>query len=443
MGRLRSLAIGCAGSLLAASAAGGAEVTRVASSGDPDHPFEMSVSLRWERTQRQGKITREFGDNAQSPGVVQDAVELAYSEVSNRILPRVTVGLWHDLELRLELPYVLNAEPNWKYGTVGGVSVAPTSAIANNGIDASGDACATTPCPMFPVGSTLFGGGTLDDLRVGVAWGILSEKRDAWWPTWVVSLDVTAPTSARFDPAAGRLNAADFAAPKSFSSSQRSAVGHKIWSWELATAMSRRMGAAEPYVKLHAVLPQRTNSTYSNCEHAAELFALGQMSDRAVANCGLPAWKTLALAQPPAVYGFLFGVELSPYEDRSSAQRFSVDLRLGADFTTRGRWYNELTPATGKLLTNSPYLTLAGQVALRLRTSRWLALGLEGLFERDFAHFITGDSMGHVDNEVIDPVTQPAQMNPNFDWRWDLPGRRFRITDSLTYRIALTAALGF
>ncbi|HEY7725380.1 MAG TPA: hypothetical protein VH880_08600 [Anaeromyxobacteraceae bacterium] len=401
----------------------------------------MSISLRLERTQRQGKITREFGDNGQSPGVIQDAVELAYSEVSNRILPRVTVGLWRDLELHLEIPYVLSAEPNWKYGTVGGASVEPTSAIANNAIDASGAACATTPCPMFPVGATLFGGAALDDLRVGVAWGVLTEKRDAWWPTWVVSLDVTAPTAARFDPAAGRLTAGGFFAPTSFSSSQRSAVGRKIWSWEIATAASRRMGAAEPYVRLRAVLPQRTNATYSNCEHATALAALGQMSSVAAGNCGLDAWKTLARAQPPAVYGFLFGVELAPYEDQGRGQRFAIDFRAGADFTTRGRWYNELTPATGKLLANSPYLTLAGQVALRLRTSRWLSLGLEGLFEKDLAHFITGDSMGRVDNEVVTPNS--AQQNPNFDWRWDLPGRRFRITDTFSYRIALYAALGF
>lgn len=439
MGRLRSLAALLA-ALAGAAPAAAAEITRVASSGEPEKPFELSLEVRWERASRRANITREFGENQSQPptGVVRDAPELEYTQVTNRIVSRLSVGLWRDLELRAELPYVLSDDSTWKSAA----DSAAVSGVLSNGVDASGLPCTTAPCPIFPVGVTHRAGGALGDLRIGLAWAIQNERKDAWAPTWVVSLDVTAPTAPRFDPAAGRLTAASWATPPSFTSGGKSPVGRKIWVYDLATALSRRMGAAEPYFKAHLAIPQRSSSTYSNCEHAAALAAQdpAQMSSVAAANCALPAWKTEALAKPPLVFGMVFGSELVPWDDRASGQRFAFDLRGGVDFVGRARWYNELTPATGKLLATDPYLSLTALLAMDLRASRHITLRAQGTFQHDVAHFVTGEPQGNVMNEI---GVAGGDVNPNFDWRYDLPGRRFRIGDVLAWTVTVSGALTF
>ncbi len=444
MGRLRSPGALVA-ALVAAGPALGAEITHVSSSGEPDKPFDLTLAVRWERAYRQGSVTREFGENASQPptGVIRDAPELKYSQVSNRIVSRLAVGLWRDLELRAELPYVLSDETTWKN------DAGSLSGIALNSLDPDGVSCAALPggtpgctLPMFPTDATHYAGGALGDLRMGIAWAVLNERKETWVPTWVVSLDITAPTASRFDPAAGRLTAASWTAAPSFASGGKSKVGRKIWIYDLATALSRRVGAAEPYLKAHLAIPQRSSSTYSNCEHAAELAAMGpaQMSSVAVANCALPAWKSEALARPPLVYGVIFGTELVPYDDRASGQRFAFDLRVGADYVGRARWYNELTPAAGKLLATEPYLSLTGMLALDLRASRYVTLRAQGTFQHDVAHFLSGEPQGNVMNEI---GVSGGDVNPNFDWRYDLPGRRFRLSEVVAYTVTVSGAISF
>jgi len=426
MGRLRSLLAVLAA--LHAGVAVAAEVTRVSSSGEPESAFDLSISVRFERTDRRATISRETGFLQEFPvGRVSDEPELTYSQVTSRLVPRLAFGLWHDLELRAELPYVLADEPTWKDSGAAGAS-----SISQNRLTPDGGLCSGT-CPMFPVGRTLHAGG-LDDLRIGVAWGILNERRQQWIPSWLVSLDVTAPTAPRYDPAADRLSAASFFDAPSFAKPKRVAVGRKIWVYELGTALSKRMGPVDPYFKAFVRIPQRSPQTYSNCEHAAALQAVGQMPSAAATSCTRPQWKTAALADPPVVGGMAFGIELVPYEDRASTQKWAVDLRLGGDFTSRGRWYNELTPATGKLLANEPYFTASALLGTTLQASRYVLLGLSGTFQHDFPHFITG--------ERATRQGLPDE-NPNFDWRWDPAGRRFRVSEVLVWSVSATAQLRF
>jgi hypothetical protein len=440
MGRLRSLATLFAGALAAAPAPA-AEITRVSSSGEPDSAFDLRIDLRYERTQRRAKISREYGDvRASATGTVSDNLELNWSQLTSRVVPALHVGLWHDLEFRAELPYVLGDDTSWRDASAGITAISAVPTAGYYGMNADGAACTSAaPCPFFPVDRTLYGGGAFDDLKIGLAWGILSDRKDAYAPTWVVSLDLTIPTATRFDPAAGRLGAASFFDAPSFASSKRAGVGRKIWVYELATALSRRIGSVDPYLQAHLRIPQKSSSTYSNCVHAKELAdpALGQMTTAAPSLCQTAARK-MTEADPPLVAGMIFGAELVPYEDRTTGQKFSIDLRLGADVTSSSRWYNELTPATGKLLHSEAFLTGTAQVGLNLRASRYVTLGAQGTFQTDTAHLITGEAPGRVSNEVVNPPT-----NPNFDFRWDLPGRRFRVYETSVLAVAVTAALTF
>jgi hypothetical protein len=423
MVRPRSLCTLAAAAALAICAPGGAaELTTVATAADSDRPFQLDFTFRYDRVQRRATISRE----APGPdGKVADLPELRYERTANLVVARVAVGLYHDLELHAEMPYVFNDDQGWRYAT--GVD-GSTSGIANNALDAAGRPCAATPCPIFPVGAgtTVYHGGRLGDLLLGLAWGIFSERRDDTKPTWVLGIDLTLPTAERYDPSTAPLHG---------DKSNAAPLGHKIWEFDFYTALSRQFGPVDPYVKVHARLAAHTGTTYTNCEHPAALAA--------GANCPDPSWSDGAGPSPPRVVGMLFGTELVAYESKVDRQRASLDLRVGADYVGESRWYNELSDATGKLLYTQSYVTLYGRVGLNLRASSFVQLQASAAFSHDSDHYLSGEPLGR-DASVLDPaVVGTRNQNPNFDWRYDLPGRRFRVADTAAWNFTGALVLNF
>lgn len=422
--------------LVCALPAGAAEVTRVASSGDPDNPFDIDISLRWERQQKRGRITREvvLDGGAGQLGRVSDRPELRISDITNLVIPRVAVGLYQDLELHVEVPYLLAREDAWRYGLLSDGSSARTgSTIENNALGPDGLACGLTPCPIFPVGpngTTVFQGGVAGDVKAGLAWGIFSEKRDDTKPTWLVGLDVTFPSAKLYDPAAGRDPL--WISPYSLAS-KTGPVGQKIWKYDLYTALSRRMGPLDPYFKAHVTSMRKSSSTYSNCDRVALALASGQASQAAVDNCALPQWRDKADARLPFELGLAFGTELVPYEDTVAGQKVSIDLRFSADYTSSSRWYNELTDATGRLMHTDPSLTVLGTVGILFRASEYVALRGSAQLGTTTAHFLSGE----------DPGGAGADQNPNYDARYDAPGRRFRLDEVNLFNLQITGILQF
>ncbi len=440
--------------LLLAGGAEAAEITRVASAAEPDNPFDLDLSVRWERTLRRAKITREGAD---SDGNIADFTELRYEQVTNQIIPRIAVGLYHDLEIHAELPYWLSDNHSWRYAFVNGEFMEGRSSIPardtghpnGNTIDANGDPCPggspAPDCSVFTVPSgttqpprTVYHGGSLGDLTMGVSWGILSEKRDATKPSWLVGLDVTMPTAATYDPfqAHGFLD----------SSGPKAPVGRGIWSWDFYTALSKQHGPLDAYFRAHWRLNSSSSKTYSNCIHAGDMAAgytfsgvssgVPQMVSVAPANCA--AFGDAAGAKPPTVLGAVLGVELVPYQDKVEGQRVAFDLRLSIDRYGESRWYNELTDATGKLLRTGSYLDLGGLFGFYLRASRYLKLFATASYHHEVSHLITGEAPG---TSLTSPVA--SALNPNFDFRYDVPGRRFRVAETVVFTLAGGAELNF
>jgi hypothetical protein len=421
--------------------AGAAEVTRIASSGDVDNPFDIDFSIRWERSQTRGKITRELVSDtgAGYPPLVEDVTELRLTQVSNVVIPRVAVGLYQDLEFHVEVPYHLGDDTTWRYGFTSGVPVEPVSTIANNGIDANGLPCASLPCPFFPVSpsTTVYHGGKAGDVKAGLAWGIFSDRRDDTKPFWLVGLDVTFPSATLYDPGAGRDG--NFLSPNALPA-KAGPVGRKAWQFDFSTALSKRLGAIDPYFRAHLVAMRQSNDTASNCDHAAELAAASpaQMTSVAATNCTLKRWKEDAGARLPFVAGVSFGSEFIPYEDLASSQKVTLDLRLSADYTSSSRWYNELTDATGKLLFTEPYVTVAARLGVVVQASENLGIQASASLGTQTPHFLTGESLGTSDASGTSP-----DQNPNFDWRYDAPGRRFRLTEVNTFSLQAAGFLRF
>lgn len=436
-----------------AAPAGAAEITRVASSGEQRNPFDLDISVRWDRTRERAEITRErpSTDGSLPAGTVVEGDDMRYVRTRNAIVPRIAVGLYHDLELSFEMPYVLGDDREIRYGLDGGVptgGVPPlyVSSIESNLLDAEGQVVcsAAAPCPLFRVPQTVYHGGRAGDLKVGVAWGIFNDRKDDTKPTWIVGMDVTFPTARRYDPVEGRLS--DWTSPNSVPANP-GPFGEKIWKWDVYTALSKRMGVIDPYFKAHATAMFKSSSTYSNCEHAAEMAARAPMEATSVAaaNCALAGED--ADAELPWVAGITFGTEVTPYEDARAEQKLSLDVRLFADYTSSHRFYNELTDFSGKLHRTQGYLEMGGLVGLYLRASRYVSLrGTASLASRT-AHWLTGEPLGRNGGWPTlgagGITADPSEMNPNFDWRYDAPGRRFRISEVSVFELSFAGVLQF
>jgi hypothetical protein len=451
MGRLRLGAI-VAFTLAFAGPAGAAEIARVASRGEPGNPFDMHVEIRWDRFEESARITRE---RASGNGVVQDGDELRFTRTVNALVPRVAIGLAEDLDLHFEWPYVLADDRAWRFGIVNGAptgGVPPYSSIETNDVDASGAACTVdldpvvpgTNCALFPVApsTTVYHGGKAGDLKVGVSWGIFNDRKDPTKPFWLAGVDVTFPTAALHDPAAGR--GTNWMSPYS-APGKPGPFGEKVWKWDFFTVMSRRMGPIDPYVKAHATVMRKSSSTYSNCDHAAELATVSatnpvaQMNSEAIAACADSGRASDAEARLPWVTGLTVGTEIVPYEDAREQQKVSIDVRLTGDYTSSQRFYNELTDASGKLHHTEEYLTLGGFLGLYLRASKYVSLTASASLATNTAHYLTGEAPGRDGSGS----TAAGQLNPNFDWRYDAPGRRFKISEVSIFEVSFGGVLTF
>ncbi len=472
MRRLQGALTAFAFAALAAPAAA-AEITRVVTSGEPGNPFDIDISIRWDRFQERATITREMAldTGPGTPGTVVEAEELRFFRSRNALVPRVAIGLWKDLELHAELPYVLNDDNTWRFGVHYGK---PTgggpfnfSSIENNGIDPNGTSLsdpsayptppctdynptlAGTQCPLFPVAptTTVYHGGRAGDFKAGLAWGIFNDQKDDTKPFWLVGMDVTFPTATANDPFKDRTRdtwSSPYAVP-----AKPGPFGERIWKWDVYTALSRRMGYIDPYVKAHATGMFKSSSTYSNCKHAAEMsdpsVPLKQMNSNAPANCA--TWGSDAEAKLPWVAGLTVGTEVVPYENPAELQRVSLDVRLFADYTSSHRFFNELTDATGKILMTEGYLTMGGLFGVYLRASKYVSLQATASLATRTSHYLTGESLGRTSGSVpagdLSGVTLNPDVNPNFDWRYDAPGRRFRITEVSLFELGFAGVLQF
>jgi len=404
-----------------------AELTRIASSFEKDHPFGMLLEVGYQRTQERARIVRE----AHQQGAVVDMPELNYLEIDQRLVIDARIGIWRDLELHYSVPVVLSQNRTWRYAAGTDNS---NSTIFNNCLQANGDlvdpACPTTGVgsqALFTPNSDTYRSG-LGDMTFGLAYAIFNQARDDTKPMWIVGLDYTAPTAALRDPTVPT------------DSKSRGAIGDKLHKYKFYTTLSRRMGAAEPYVQLQYTLPVRGPGWYSNCDHPdPRNMARPQ-------NCADPAWgRSETGINGPHVAGLLFGTELQLSEDAREHRYFSIDLRGLVTYFSPGRYYNELTDVLGKLLYTQDYLQVGGGLGINAQPAAAITVrGLASLaYNTD--HTLTSEMIGKdLDGDrTVDITANPREINPTYDFRTDVVSRRFRAVESFVFRAEISARLNF
>jgi hypothetical protein len=383
-----------------------AEATRVASSGDEENPFDLDFTVRFDYLQNRALITREYmyeyvgGVPTDHLASVEERPELRYRRRTTAIVPRFAVGIYKDLEAHLEIPYVLDSNTTWRYAFRDGEKL--TDANSATGYDG-----AVEP------GGEVFRGTRWGDLKIGGAWGILSDARDDTKPFWLIGVDFTFPTARMNDPSKA-MAAYIEATPGPF--------GEEALKIDFITALSKRMGAVDPYVRFHATSYRASSDTYSNCDSAPSPSP----------NCSESKYD----ARPPWLAGASFGAEIVTGENKADGMRVALDFRLSADYVSASRWYNELSDATGKLLATEDYFKLQAFFGFYWRASKYMQLQATAHLGSQTPHFITGEETDGLDAAGV-------ATNPNYDARYDAAGRRYRVTEVSDFGVALSGVLQF
>ena len=90
---------------------------------------------------------------------------------------------------------------------------------------------------------------------------------------------------------------------------------------------------------------------------------------------------------------------------------------------------------------------MGGFFGLYLRASKYVSLQATAALSTSTAHWLTGETSGK--DRAWLPVgangltADPSQMNPNYDARYDAPGRRFRISEVANFAMSFAGLLTF
>ena len=410
---------------LLGTSAGAAEITRVASSFEEKDPFGMFLDFTFDRIQDRATITREW----YQMGELQDVTELRYQKLQTSLGIDVNLGIYKDLELHIGVPIVFQQDRQWFFA--GGTNETNTTIFRNCAQDPQGTACANPGAgdsQLFGVPANSYRSG-LGDFTFGIAWNPFVQKKDPSKPTWTLRFDYTAPTANVLNPSLPTSNAS------------RGTIGDKIHKYTFSTAVSKRISKyVEPYFELHYTLPWRGPGFYSNCDDASP----ARLSHPE--NCGGEGWGRQETGIRPAhTGGTIFGTEITAFEREERHQRVAFDFRGFFNYVSEGRYYNEMSDLFGKLLYTSDYGQVGGQIGFVGQAAEFIKLRAYTSFAYNTERFLTNENIGKdlTGNGVVDVSTNPEEINPNYDFRVDRVGRRFRIEQQYVFRVQITATFNF
>lgn len=435
---------------------------------------DLDLLVSWDRLQRRGKVTREWIQDLGSTKQALDVKELRFTEVTQRLLLGLRVGLFRDLEFHVIAPLVLQDDS--EIGFAAGVRGVSTISGSPNADDPTYPLPGASCCARYPItdvpGSRQRSG--FGDMIFGLAWSPVNDQKDEAFPTLTLRADITAPTGKARDPT-------DQAA---LPGGTGGSVGLGMTVFDLSIGLSRRMSpltpTLDPYMIFGAEIPLAT-----------------------------PGQKARGMEPPPSGR-FRVGTEIIIDEDQLTYQRYAIDISFGMKYVGTGRTYSELsdylpsfdqtqTPKTrdsqdnldtityadydkaanyryrldgarcgkimgvpcGSLNKVDEYLAFESSIAFHIRPARFALFRAGVGFGIHTDHFLTGEKVG---TDLDDPVRDAGKLcdgslcvgrvnarnasgkderSPYYDPRYDTPGHRFRIEETTNFTLFVTGAATF
>lgn len=408
-----------------------ADYTDVIDAVDGSDPFDLNLVITYERELSRGIIEREdpYHEDAASGRSTAHLFRVGrYNHVQNRLVLGVDIGVFHDLAAYVRFPIILSDT---------------REIVADEGADAAvvNSRLSDDSGQLFQLPFRSPERSGIDYFAVGARWGIFNQYRSRWMPTWVVGLE------GRFS-IGDILHACAAGGPCDNGGSVDAAgISRGTNALRAYTMFSRRIGHyVEPYAGVNFMVEWPKRGTDFGFFEDLE----GVINDL-----------------PPIFGEFTAGMEIVPWENREQFQRFAIDMRIFSAYHSEGREYSPLFDALGssmhpELVTeqsdgtartvdfggitdNSAYASFGGRLGLGIQAARYIRFSFGGQFTYDAAHMLTFADACNPDVTPDGPSDarggncRSGIINPHHRPTIDLPGRRFRVNESTTFDLFVSA----
>lgn len=428
-----------------------AELTDVIDAADGLDPFDFVGTVQYRRSLRRAKITREYNcdprqrpedaqtcSSAPSEGRLMFVKELRFERVVHEIVPEFRFGLWHDLELRVEMPIVVSSREKLRFAGDGGdpdsVPVTP-----ENSTIAPGKLNGKDPENLFEVPFRAPDRAGFGDMLFQLRFAPLSRERSKARGEWVLDFGWRAPTGETMK-------------------GNNSAVGRGLHEIIVGTAFSYRSSVMDPYLRLEGIFSLPASDTLFKDYGGSQNYV-----------------------HPGALVNLDFGTEIIPVDHRNGT-KFYIDLGLGASYQGKGRDYSEVFDAlasaaktcnpnghngencavyntnsdskiagtaTDGITTVDEYMKFRGHFGLGVYILNHTKLGLNAALAYETAHFMSTASIGKdLDNSGLaeskgSELYNPKEHNPTYVPAIDNVGRRLRIEEVTVFTVGVNLSVLF
>ena len=474
---LLSVALACSFT----SPVGAAEIADVIDADDGDDLFDFVGGVFYRRSLRRAKITREYNctgpngtgsrrrsqdvqtcPNAPSHGELLQVKELRYQETRHEVIPRARFGLWHDLELFIEAPIVVQSEQEIRFAGDGGDPDSVAITAENSSIAPGERANGDDPENLFEVPGALPKRAGFGDMMVMVRWSPVAYERSGkragheelpsdftrMRGDWTLEFGWRIPTGEQMEHG-------------------NEGVGRGVHELVLGTAFSRRFNYVDPYIGLRGILSVPSgDSLFKDYGDQQEHVGPGPRGE------------------------FEFGAEIVPYQDNEKGMKVLIDLGLEAIWRGEGRDYTELFDAfasgagtcdpTGPsgdtncarynpdsqsvlrgeggigephdgITTVEQYMTFRAHLGLGLHVRKYVRFALEAGIAHDTEHFLSSADIGRdLDGTgLVEPRENPRfhgngeEHNPTYVKALDEVGRRLRVEETTVFDVIASLQLSF
>jgi hypothetical protein len=429
--------------------------------------------------------------------------EMLYEHTQSTMDVTLRAGLYKDLELRINVPYVINSTRGLKYDNESTQTNQQVDA-SNSSVDpATGDVRDRAEQVFNPSDSVdqkirnfdqfnMYRYFDLEDEynniersgfadpSVGIFWAPYNDQRDDTKATLLLGMEYTMPI-----------------APVKEADDKDVGEGKHVLHWKLAS--SKKFDWIEPYFGLEYFLPIAASDS--------PIRDVDPQNDGQV------------FTNPPMHGDVTIGTEFIPYEDAETGERYAIDLRFTMGYVSEGRDYTPLydhmvnsecqrktlndvlpqfddqgsltnpddvacawivqrpsnaenTPVydlaepnapgfsadetpfrTDGIMTVEDYGTFAGQIGFYLQPSKYFQLNAIAQLKHRQEHFLTNARTGRdtddanedTPDDTVDLTGSDARFerNPVYNPTYDSAGNRFRIQEFNTWSFVVNAALQF
>ncbi|MGZ6062558.1 MAG: hypothetical protein ACXWUE_33540 [Polyangiales bacterium] len=456
-------------------------------------PFDLHLSLGFHQSWERGKVRRESyvgpdGQTSTNSGFTSNVENVAsFKHTTSTLNMRADVGLYKDLGLFIRLPLILADDRS--LDDLDGSSKGVNAQFGRASDSATGD-------PLFKLPFTSPTRSGIDYIAVGLRWGLFNQYRDPSKPNWTWEVEgrfgVGEPLHAcNANPenipdaaakAAGVPPGGKYPQCPGLTSDPTNQPVYDTANTPNRYYRNPKLEGRSPGIS-RGTNAIKVGTLFSNRYRYVEPYGgFWFMAEWQKANTDMGNYGDLQgiiTNRPPLQGGLTGGLMIHPWENRELYQRFTIDLRFDARYISQGRDYTPLFDALGSssassLVAPNPaqyqagtgpdgkpasvgnyrkpiaftgvtdveaHGAFGGKAAFVVQAAKYIRfnLGVGLTYEQAYTastadacnpDFTPSDSEAGRCKGASGPTGTP---NPNHRPVIDLPGRRFRITETFLW----------